>query len=295
MKIVHSLWSKPLIQQLLSKKSVGGWPSASFFYMSWALSCLKCRQFYDKVELVTDRKGYSLLIEKLRLPYTDVRVVLDDLNDYHTDLWALGKIYAYSIQEEGFIHVDSDVYIWRKFNANLEQADLIAQHKEDAYNHNDKFWEDVAINFSFIPEEIVQYRKKYRKITEVNAGILGGNDLTFLKRYTQRAFEFVDKNHRYVDQLKHKGMFNTIYEQYLLYCMAFENHQKISYLFNHKISQDFIGMADFSELPNRQSFIHAVGIYKRSFAIAEQLAHRLWYEFPEVYKRIIQLNGQKLI
>ena len=52
-----------------------------------------------------------ILINKLELPYTDVKVVLDDLNDYDRDLYALGKVYAYGIQEEPFIHVDADIYM----------------------------------------------------------------------------------------------------------------------------------------------------------------------------------------
>ena len=42
--------------------------------MSWVLSCLSLRNYYDDVELYTDKLGYELLIEKLRLPYTYVHV-----------------------------------------------------------------------------------------------------------------------------------------------------------------------------------------------------------------------------
>ncbi len=80
--------------------------------MSWTLSCLNLRKFYENVELVTDEVGYRYLIEKLKLPYSSVRVELDCINTYPSSLWAIGKLYTYGIQNEPFIHVDGDVYIW---------------------------------------------------------------------------------------------------------------------------------------------------------------------------------------
>src|ERR1700730_5036463 len=130
MKIIQSFWSKPS-REISSDKSMGGWLEKKNNYMSWALSCLQFRSFYDEVELVTDRYGYDLLINQLELPYTNVKIVLDDLNDFHSDLWALGKIYAYSLQDEPFIHADGDIYIWEKFSDKIENAELVAQNIEN--------------------------------------------------------------------------------------------------------------------------------------------------------------------
>lgn len=107
MKIIQSLWSKPSL-------ITGGWSEKTFYYMSWALSCLKLKEFYNSVELFTDKKGKEFLIDRLQLPYDKVNIVLDDLNEFNSRLWALGKIYTYSIQHEPFIHVDGDVYIYGK-------------------------------------------------------------------------------------------------------------------------------------------------------------------------------------
>lgn len=74
--------------------------------MSWALSCLKFKEIYNEIELVTDINGKHLLYDILELPYTNVVTKLDDLNDYNHNLWALGKLYAYKLQQEPFIHVE---------------------------------------------------------------------------------------------------------------------------------------------------------------------------------------------
>jgi hypothetical protein len=39
-----------------------GWAFRESHYMSWALSCLQLKQFYDEIELVTDSEGADLLI-----------------------------------------------------------------------------------------------------------------------------------------------------------------------------------------------------------------------------------------
>ncbi len=106
MKIIQSFWSKPSYKKKnvkLHDRNNGGWTDKKYNYFSWALSCLQFRKYYDDVELITDEIGYNILIEKLKLPYTKVDVCLDKINHYHEDLWALGKIYAYSIQNTPFI------------------------------------------------------------------------------------------------------------------------------------------------------------------------------------------------
>ena len=60
-----------------------------------------------------------MLIDKLGLPYTNVFCDLDKLNGYHTQLWALPKLHTYTQQETSFLHVDSDVFIWEKFDDKL--------------------------------------------------------------------------------------------------------------------------------------------------------------------------------
>jgi len=56
MKIVHSYCSKPNIikEDELHNRNIGGWIHPAFHYMSWDLSCLKLKEFYPNIELVTD-------------------------------------------------------------------------------------------------------------------------------------------------------------------------------------------------------------------------------------------------
>ncbi len=288
MKIVQSCWSKPICHNGINSV-IGGWYNPIFFYMSWSLSCLTYLKYYNNIELVCDSKSKEILIDRMRLPYSNVTVILDELKDYHPDLWALGKVVAYSVQKEPFIHVDYDTYIWEKFPQRIEEAGLVAQHLENDYKHNDLFFADVVKAFRYIPNDILKYRVNSSVITEINAGVIGGNNIIFFKEYCNEAFKFVDSNRNFIENLRFKGMFNTIFEQYLFYCMCSNRNITISYLIEKDISSNFDGLADFHDIGRKTNFIHTVGFYKSYFEIGEQIAYRLYVEFPEYYDRIVNL------
>ena len=76
MRIIQSFWTGG--NDCL--KNSCGWLSPVYNFLSWIISCNQLRCYYDDVILVTDRQGYDMLINKLRLPYTGAVVSLDDLN-----------------------------------------------------------------------------------------------------------------------------------------------------------------------------------------------------------------------
>ncbi len=290
MKIIQSLWVKPSLKKAnlnISDRNKGGWIDKKYNYMSWALSCLQFKKYYDKVELVTDTLGYDLLINKLGLPYTKVDVCLDVLNDYHPDLWALGKIYAYSIQNEPFIHADGDIFIYKKFEDSFEKSALIAQNIEQGFRYYDEVFKLLEDNFEYIPNFLRESKIKNNEIVSVNAGLLGGSDLDFIKEYTTEAFKFVDNNTSKLEKIN-IGMFNTIFEQFLFHSIAEKKGTDISY-YLCDVNHAFDGLADFTALPKKGTYIHTVGVYKRMRYIGDLLAHRLLTDYPDYYYKILNL------
>ena len=288
MKILHSYWTKPNLKNDNTNswdRSAGGWTEKRYNYMSWALSCLQFRQFYDDVELVTDQKGKELLIDKFGLPYTKVSVVLDELNDYNPDLWALGKIYAYSMQKEPFLHVDGDIFIWDRFDDELESAPLVAQHLEEDYPFYRGALEEIEEHFSFIPEVIAENRQQGKPVNAYNAGVFGGNQVAFFDDYCQQAFEFVDRNVDRLNKIQGLGLFNCIFEQHLFYCLS--KAQGIpTHTYLDDIDDRFIGLADFKGVPSRTKYIHTVGYYKKFSKIGADVEFRLRADHPEYFYRI---------
>lgn len=144
-RIVQSYWSKAY-----QNTPNSGWAFRESHYMSWALSCLQLKQFYDEIELVTDSEGADLLINKLHLPYTSCLTILDKLKNENPAIWALGKIAAYEVQQEPFIHVDGDIYIWKPFPKRIEEVGIVAQNIEKNYSMGINLLDEMRDkNFTF--------------------------------------------------------------------------------------------------------------------------------------------------
>ena len=256
--------------------------------MSWALSCLRIKEYYDEIELVTDEAGKVLLIDKLQLPYTNVIVELNTLDKYNSDLWTLSKVYAYSIQKKPFIHIDSDVYVWKKFNKIIELAPLVAQNIE--FNHT--FYHTLlnqTENTLTMPDVIIEERKRTLDIFTANTGIVGGNRLDFFRMYSDIIFSFIDDNLDKLDSIN-KSILGVTIEQYLYYVLA--NHLKIpiTCYFNDINEGNYSNLLNFYGIPHKTSFIHVIGSSnKKSNAITEQVEVRLRIEYPSYYYKINSL------
>lgn len=289
MKIVQSFWSRPGQsgeQQDVSMAGACGWSDKKYNYFSWALSCLQFKKYYDEVELVTDKVGYEILVDKIGLPYTSTRVVLDDLNDYHPQLWAIGKIYTYSIQDGPFIHADGDVIIWAKFDDQLESAALLCQCKEEGHPF-DKFYagvfRSVEDNFEYCPQTLRRSIDRNGNIVSINAGIIGGGDISFFKEYAASAFEFVDRNVMHLPKIS-VGLFNIIFEQFFFRALAEEKGLELRYFdAGSHLSDDYTG------IPSTTKYIHRPGKWKQEKYFTSCMEYRLLTDYPDHYFRIMNL------
>lgn len=296
MKIVQSYWSRPAIGQAVEGgRRNGGWASKRYQCLGMALSCLLLRRFYDQVELVTDELGKALLIDCLQLPYTSVNVCLNELDHYPHGLWALPKLYAYGLQQEPFIHVDSDFFAWAPFGAAIEGAPLIAQSPE--LDGNGVYARSITKLTQTLPKLSPLITECYVQPGDtlaVNAGILGGNDLAFIQEYVRQAFAIVDDNLDALRQDEQAGLHNIILEQYLFHQLALVQGKPIAYAIP-KLGNDFIELIKLDQVPNIVSYVHLIGGAKAFDINCEQIEHRLRYEFPQEYRRLCRAIDQLLV
>lgn len=292
MKIVQSQWTKPgkKNNQLSADDNKGGWLEKKYNYFSWALSVLQLKKYYNNIELVTDKAGYDLLINKLELPYDSVKTVLDELNVYPEELFMMGKVYAYSIQDEPFIHVDSDVFIWDKFDSKLENSPLICQSKEDEEFYNQHYFEifyPMLKNFEFCPPYLEKSMIKNGRIVAVNAGIIGGQNFDFYKNYKDQVFEFVERNVAHFEKVELKKT-NIVFEQFLFHAMAEEQLMDINYLSlgNYTFLSDIL---DFTGVPEKIKYMHLYAGHKKVKLYLDGLEYRLQKDHPAYYYKIINL------
>jgi len=290
-KIVQTLWTKPVFEEdtNIHQRFHGGWLNKKYNYMAWTLSCLQSRKFYDKVELVTDARGKLLLIDNLELPYTNVRVELDCLNHYPNSLWTLPKIYTYNIQDEPFIHIDGDVFIWEKFHEKIESAQLCSQQL--VIDHKPQYiaMKEIESYFKFIPDCIKIDKTENSVLRISNAGILGGTNLDFFREFANLSFRFVNNNLSQLHNIK-SGNFGMIFEEYLFYCLSRTRGIEVTYL-RVPLTDDFTGtqLIGFETVPSKTKFIHPVGTFKKYKKICDLLDSTLLINYPEYYFKIMKL------
>lgn len=283
MKIVQTLWVN-------NKNDIrAGWLTTKYHLMSWGLSILSFKKYYKNIELVTDEYGNELLIDKLNLPYSSVSQSQETFTSIYKPLWVLRKLLSYSIQNEPFIHIDSDAYLFSPFRSEILNSPLIAQNKEyDHFNYLTGFSE-VSTYCNNIPD----YFKKDNngRVSAVNAGIMGGNNYSFFKTLNTECTLFVEKNIDKFHQLNIDYL-NVIVEQFIFLKLAEHLGQKITYQFIDEIGANGIyNSFGFHLLPNKIDYIHLMN-YKHNHTSCEQMAQRLYVESPELYERIIKVSNE---
>lgn len=286
MKIIQSFWSG----NQTDFTNNYGWYNYKYHWLSWILSCNQLVKHHKEVELFTDRFGYDILITKLQLPYTKVHVILDDLNGYHKDLWAMAKIKTFQIQDEPFIHVDGDVFVWESLTDKFKNTTLVTQNLEITTDYYGNMWNDILPNLNFIPSEMANYSSK-RSSFACNMGIIGGNDIKFFKEYTKISTAFVDNNINSWSNINGFN-FNIFFEQVLFYEFAKIKNLKVDFLFE-EISEDnnYKGFGDFHKVPNK-TYLHLLGVFKRNASICKSMEVYIMKYFSESYSKITKLINE---
>ena len=267
-----------------------GWAAPEYHLISWALSCLQLHKLYGNITLYANSPAAHLLIDTLQLPYTGVNLAHDKLTLIHPDLWALPKIYTYALQEQPFLHIDGDVFLFKPLNSDLLNGALIAQNVE------------VATEDIYIPaqREMIQYctffppcvKKDFESgipFQACNAGIMGGNNISFFRDYTDLAFEYIHQNANNLEYVN-LNMFNVFFEQHLFYALAKERGIYVNVVFDEIIKNNgYKNMGDFHDVPFNRSYLHLLGHFKRDEYTCIQMAAKLKELYPDYYERIVAL------
>ena len=158
----------------------------------WVLSVNFAARIFDKVILFTDAKGKALLVDQMNLPFTEVRVVLDDIVDKaFNHIWCLGKLKTYTLMDEPFIHLDHDVLLWNRLPDRILDAPVCAQSFESlVMGHWRWTWYDTKTlhGLPYTPEFVKKAIGKSDTVS-FNAGIYGGTNLDFIHQSAQIALD----------------------------------------------------------------------------------------------------------
>jgi hypothetical protein len=290
-RAVWSFWSRPF-----QARHHQVWASEKHHLLAWILSVETARQHYPETALVTDQAGAALLVEGLGLAFDHVSTELDALEAADPDWWVLGKLCAYRAQTEPFVHLDSDVFLWKRLPDPMNTAPVLAQNSEHfpfvgSWYRPEAF--DVAVRATrgWLPPEWTWYVAQ-RWGEALCCGILGGTDIGFINHYADTAVKIIEHpaNQTAWRLLGFKIGDNILFEQYFLSaCVAYHANHEAS-PFHGVYAHCLFGSAGDAFNPDRAAeagYTHLIGGAKQNEALAARLEARVARDYPRHYRRCL--------
>jgi hypothetical protein len=296
MRAVWSFWSKPFLA-----RQGRIWREPQHHLLAWGLSLRLARKHYPETVLITDKPGKRLLVDQLGLEFGNVSTELEALRDEDAGWWALGKLHAYSLQDRPFIHLDTDVFLWKALPLSVANAPVFAQSPE-FHPPLDLWCGPSGVETAFarhdlpLPVEWEWSRSlgepAYR---EENCGIVGGQRVDFLRYFARLGLQMVrDPAHAPAwRELPDKDGYNMMVEQLLLSaCLDYHRFHPDSPYRGVYIKYLFPTWADaFNPAKTAQAgYTHLLGSSKGDARVTQRLERRMQGEDRDFFRHCVQLG-----
>lgn len=288
MRAVWSFWSRPFTNHHHTY-----WAKPVHHLFSWVISLETAKKHYPRTVLYTDDEGARLFVDQLGLQFNEVRTDLNALASYDPAWWSLGKVWTYRAQQEPFIHIDSDVFLWQPLPHDFISAPLCVQCPDffvpKASYYNPELLENTVSRGGeiWLPAEWVWFRTSGARQRGESCGIFGGHKIDFIQHYTNQAFKLLEHpaNQPGWSLMTDKTDHNILLEQYLLAACVDYHGIEIKYLFNSL--DDALAKDDATRL----GYTHLVGSAKKNPQITTRLEQRMKRDYPDYYQRCLSAAG----
>ncbi|PSR18696.1 hypothetical protein C8255_06125 [filamentous cyanobacterium CCP3] len=216
--------------------------------------------------------------------------------------WILGKLWAYRSQTEPFIHIDSDVFLWKSLPNAVAKAPVLAQNPEYCIfgeHHADGWWYrpeifDIRLKNmnGWLPEEWNWYTANRRELAYC-CGIFGGNHVKFINHYADLALKIVTdaRNQSAFSLMENKPGDCLLIEQYFLAaCLEYHKQHADSNFQGLQVECLFESPEEaFSSNRSEEvGYTHLIGRAKQSQEIAERVEKRVAQDYPHQYERCLK-------
>jgi len=239
-----------------------------------------------------------MLIEGLGLRVNRVSTELDALASHDPSLWMMGKLRAYRLQDEPFVHIDTDVFLWHRLPEKVERAAVFAQNPEyfsiGASHYKPERLRRLMTHDTngWIPTEWEWSLSLGDPQRGECCGIAGGNHLEFIRHYADTAMRVIEdpRNHAGWSEVADKGEFNTLIEQYhLAACVEYHRERPDSPYRGVEIRYLFDSFAEAFDVnvAAKVGFTHLLASAKQNAAVAARLEKRVARDFPDLYERCL--------
>ena len=231
----------------ISPKAFFGFNNESDFALSWITSVKSAKLHFKNVVLVTDTWAWDNIFSKLDLPFDEVKLTLDSI-DENTNMWAISKAHAILEMNEPFLHIDSDVYIWEALDKKYLMSNLLVQSNEssesdiqsDFYNQLEQLH---LLYFNGTNVYLDNSNMSERNIYAYNCGVVGGTDVEFLRKWAEQMIEtanLIDTIIPSIDKLGFNPSDVMVWvEQTLLMLMAEHHMVDVSELVEIGVEQSY--------------------------------------------------------
>lgn len=289
-----------------------GFNSKKDFFYSFGLALFCARSFFSKVILYTDKNGLRD-IEPFHQLIDEVHTDIEVLNTHNAprSLWAYPKIITYSLQEDPFLHVDNDVFLWEKPKIEFLEQELVCQsieYKMQMYNFcfkrilNSPLRPSIFKNLFLFKKLCYLFKRKknhQNPILTPNFGVFGGNDVTFIQKYAKNVLDIlsIKKNKEYLNKHDLGDSFNAIFEQWIFSQMAFNENKKITPLLKPPPGYIVCNEIDpknakcIYNAPDQVKYTHLVAGSKRDPSISIKVENKVKSFFPQ---KIINMIDNKI-
>ncbi len=293
MNLIQSYFNKTITCNNMNYS--GGYMSATINWLSMAYSCLLLKKYHptDNLIFYGNEDMVRILGDLFQLPYDDYKII--EANDeFSTWFYCWPKILTYEAQQNPFIHVDIDIFMWDTLPSSLMEAPLIAQHLEnDSTFYLNVYNQMKEDNICFPDFMEVCYDNNV--INSYNAGLLGGHDLAFFQEYVWEIRKFLELNKSQIALSERKFLYNVIFEQWLFYGLTRKYNKSVCTFYKKPIKN--FNMED-AHVPlqiltlKKLTYLHIME-YKRNISCNRFIVYKMRSEFPDVYNRILSICNQK--
>ena len=294
MRAVWSFWSTPFAAHRAS-----AWGTERNHRLAWILSFECARRHYPSTALVTDDDGARLLVDGLGLEFDSVSLGLNQLDRRDSTWWTAGKLVAISEQDQPFVHLDPDVFLWAPLPAALTGSPVFTQNPEPYAAGGTYYRPEVmeaaleSVEGAWLPEEWRWYRTPGAVPRGECCGVVGGTNTSFLRHYARQGLRLISEpaNRAPLAALPDRHDLTITLEQYLLAaCIEFHRGRACSPYRDVAIDHLFSSWAEAGDAQRAADvgFTHLIAYTKRDPAVVRRLERRVAAQYPARYERCLR-------
>ncbi len=181
MKVIFSYWSKAKTDE-----------HQSVFKELAAVSNYFAKQHGYETVLYADGPGEILLKD---IEYDNIiRMPEYTLDKFPKTGWSLGKLFATSMMNEPFLHLDFDLFLFKP----IEQKFL---EKPAVFFHDEIWMDEILANSSFVIKRSPELLKNNKNYRSYNCAIFGGTDYKAFKEVAKYICDFAVENSDFLEKM----------------------------------------------------------------------------------------------